>query len=222
MNVSMQILASISGIRKTDDQVSEVEPNFFLMYTWSAFDMYSRLNDTNAQQLVLVKNFASSKSCNPKHLLQIGLEASQGPRSNPEVAMFALNTSLSTLVASPSPDYQTIALIIRKLISTGTIHKGDPGDESIMEMYKKAYRIMVGLREGEYPTEEAKWLATTAWNQAAVPVKLGQIELAKKWMNIGLELAMKFQSMQTYRSCMEEYLAGLEKKLSGESRNAAV
>lgn len=218
----MQILTSSSGIRKTDDQVAEIEPNFFFIYTWSAFDLYSRLNDMNAQQLVLVKKFASSKSCNPKHLLQIGLEASQGPRSNPEVAIFALNTSLSALVASPSPDYQTVALIIRKLISTGTIHKGEPDDESIIEMYKKAYRIMVGLREGEYPTEEAKWLATTAWNRAALPVKLGQIELAKKWMNIGLELAMKFPGMQTYRSCMEEYLAGLEKKLKGESRNVGV
>ncbi|KAL8549151.1 hypothetical protein ACS0TY_008130 [Phlomoides rotata] len=215
------LTSSSSGIRKTDDQVADIESNFFFIYTWSAFDLYSRLSDMNAQQLVLVKNFASSKSCNPKHLLQIGLEASQGPRSNPEVAMFALNTSLSTLVASPCPDYQTVALVIRKLISMGSIHKGDPDDESMIEMYKKAYRIMVGLREGEYPIEEAKWLATTAWNRAALPVKLGQIELAKKWMNIGLELAMKFPGMRTYRSCMEEYLAGLE-KLNGEGRNVAV
>lgn len=209
-------MSSSTSIRNSDDQVAAIEPHFFFIYTWSAFDLYSRLSDMGAQQLLLVKKFASSKSCNPKHLLQIGLEASQGPRSNPEVGIFAFDTCLAALLASPSPDYQTVALILRKLISIGTIHKGEPNDDSIIEMYKQAYRIMVGLREGEYPIEEAKWLAMTAWNRAALPVKLGQIDSAKKWMNIGLELAMKVPGMHTYRSCMEDYLAGFEKKLNGE------
>ncbi|PIN17480.1 hypothetical protein CDL12_09858 [Handroanthus impetiginosus] len=212
------------SIRK-NDQVMSIEPNFFLLYTWSAFDLYSRLSDTGPQQLILVKTYATSKSCNPKHLLQIGFDASQGPRSNPEVATFAFNTSLAALLASPSPDYQTVAMILRKLISISTIHKGDPDDDSIIEMYKQAYRIMVGLREGEYPIEEAKWLAMTAWNRAALPVKMGQIDSAKKWMNIGLELAMKVPGMHTYRSCMEDYLAEFEKKANrhdkGERRAVA-
>ena len=42
--------------------------------------------------------------------------------------------------------------------------------------------IIVGLKDGEYPVEEGKWLATTAWNRAALPVKLGQIDVAKKWI----------------------------------------
>ncbi|GFP91192.1 hypothetical protein PHJA_001263200 [Phtheirospermum japonicum] len=221
--VTKQILMST---RKNEDQVESIEHNFFFIYTWSAFDLYSRLSDMAPQQLQLVRNFASSKSCDPKHLLWIGLEASQGARSNHEVATFALNTCLASLLASPSPDYQNVALVLRKLISMGTVHKGDPEDESVMEMYKHAYRIMVGLREGEYPIEEAKWLATTAWNRAAVPVKMGQIDMAKKWMNIGLELAMKVPGLHTYRSCMEDYLAGFEKKLNGrdngESRPLAV
>lgn len=211
----LQILTSSSTtFRKDDDEVTAIEPHFFFVYTWSAFDLYSRLSDMASQQLLLVKNFASSKSCNPKHLLQIGLEASQGPRSNPEVAVFALNSSLTTLLASPSPDYQTVALVLRNLISIGTVLRGEPDDESIIEMYKQAYRIMVGLKEGNYPSEEAKWLAMTAWNRAALPVKMGQVEAAKKWMNIGLELAMKVPGMHMYRSCMEEYLAGFEKKLT--------
>ncbi|KAK4419741.1 TPR repeat-containing protein ZIP4 [Sesamum alatum] len=220
------LMSGSASIRQTDDETTAIEPNFFFIYTWSSFDLYSRLSDTSAQQLSLVKTFASSNSCNPKHLLQIGFEASQGPRSNPEVCTFAMNTCLSSLLASPSPDYPTVALVLRKLISISTIYKGDTEDNSITEIYKQAYRIMVGLREGEYPIEEAKWLAMTAWNRAALPVKMGQIESAKKWMNIGMELATKVPGMHTYKSCMEDYLAGFEKKFcgqdSGKNRTQAV
>ena len=38
----------------------------------------------------------------------------------------------------------------------------------------------------------------TAWNWAALPVPLGQIEMAKKWMNIGMELAKRIPGMETY------------------------
>ncbi|GER55001.1 tetratricopeptide repeat protein [Striga asiatica] len=219
-----KILFSTAG--KIDEQAEAVEPNFHFIYMCTAFDLYSRLSDTAAQQLQLAKRFAASKSCGPRHLLQIGLDASRGPRPNHEVASFALNACLSSFLASPSPDYQMVALALRKLILTVTAQKGGPEDDSIIEMYRHAYRIMVGLKEGEYPIEEAKWLATSAWNRAAVPVKMGKIETAKKWMSIGLELTVKVPGMNTYRSCMEDYVAGFERKVSsrgsGESRTLAV
>ncbi|XP_060203269.1 TPR repeat-containing protein ZIP4 [Lycium barbarum] len=192
-----------------------IEPNFLFVYTWCAFDLHSRLDDTGSQQLVLIKRFADSKCCNPKHLLQIGIDASQGPRSNHEVATFALSTCLSTLLALPLPDYVSVALILRKLVSLRSIHGVDTNDDATMETYKQAYRIMVGLKEGEYPVEEAKWLAMTAWNRAAVPVRMGHMDEAKRWMSMGLDLAKKVPGMQTYRSCMEDFVAGFEKKLSG-------
>ncbi|CAA0833545.1 TPR repeat-containing protein ZIP4 [Striga hermonthica] len=215
-----------SSAGKNDELAEAVEPNFHFIYMCTAFDLYSRLSDTASQQLQLVKRFAASKSCRPRHLLQIGLDASRGPRPNHEVASFALNACLTSFLASPSPDYQMVALALRKLILTVTVHKGGPDDDSITDMYRHAYRIMVGLKEGEYPIEEAKWLATSAWNRAAVPVKMGKIETAKKWMSIGLELAVKVPGMNTYRSCMEDYVAGFERKISsrgsGESRTLAV
>ncbi|KAL3531026.1 hypothetical protein ACH5RR_010348 [Cinchona calisaya] len=214
-----KILLSGSALSwKNDDRDTSIEPNFFFMHTWSAYNLYSRLGDMGQKQLLLIKSYASSKSCNPLHLLQIGLDASQGPRSNPEVACFALDTCLSALLTSPSPDYRNVALILRKLISVSTIFKDDTDDEAVICLYRQAYRIMVGLKEGEYPTEEAKWLSMTAWNRAALPLRLGHTEVAKKWMDIGLELAKKVPGMQTYRSCMEDFVAGYEKK-SHEQRN---
>ncbi|XP_044502000.1 TPR repeat-containing protein ZIP4 isoform X2 [Mangifera indica] len=60
-----------------------MESELFFMYTITAYDIQGRLNNPEFQQR-LVKNFASSKACNPNSLLQIGLAASQGPRSNPQ------------------------------------------------------------------------------------------------------------------------------------------
>ncbi|KAK3011529.1 hypothetical protein RJ639_011569 [Escallonia herrerae] len=208
------LMSTSTGTRPDDDQFT-IEPDFYFIHTLEAYDLHSRLSDAGPQQLSLIKSFASSKSCNPKYLLNIGLNASQGPLSNPEVATFALNACLSALLASPSPDYQSVALIIRRLISVGAIHRGDADDDAVYAMYKQAYRIMVGLKDGEYPIEEGKWLATTAWNRSALPVRLGLVDAAKKWMNIGLELAGKVPGMQTYRSCMEDFVSGFEKKLHG-------
>lgn len=207
-----KILKSIStGTRLNDDQITTLEPDLFFIYTFSAYDIKGRLNDLASQQL-LVKSFASSKACNSKYLLQIGLIASQAPRSNHEVATFALNECLSSLLSSSSPDYQNVALILRKLIAVASIHKGDIDDDAVYGMYKQAYQIMVGLKEGEYPTEEGKWLAMTAWNRAALPVRLGQTEMAKKWMNIGMELAKRTPGMETYTACMEDFVDCFRKK----------
>lgn len=196
-----------------DDKISTIEPEFVFIHTFSAYDIHGRIDNlASQQQLHLVKSFASSKTCNPKYLLQIGLSASRGPRSNPEVATFALNECLSAFLSSPSPDYQDVALIVRTLIAVTSIHKGDSDDDAVHKMYKQAYRIMVGLKDGEYPIEEGKWLAMTAWNRASMPVRLGLVDVAKKWMNIGLELTRKVLGMETYRACMEDFVAEFEKR----------
>ncbi|XP_055812945.1 TPR repeat-containing protein ZIP4 isoform X2 [Solanum dulcamara] len=205
----------MSSSTEYDKLEAIIEPNFLFVYTWCAFDLHSRLDNTGSQQFLLIKRFANSKCCNPSHLLQIGINASQGPSSNHEVAIFALSTCLSTFLALPLPDYASVAQIVRKLVSLRSIHGTDTNDDAKMETYKQAYRIMVGLKEGEYPVEEAKWLAMTAWNRAAVPVRMGHMDEAKRWMSMGLELAKKVPGMQTYRSCMEDFIAGFEKKLSG-------
>ncbi|XP_027351385.1 TPR repeat-containing protein ZIP4 [Abrus precatorius] len=208
-----QMLKSISARNSVNgDQINTSEPDLFFIYTFCAYDIQGRLNDLGSQ-LLIVRSFAGSKACKPQYLLQIGLSASQGPRSNHEVASFALNECLSSFLSSPLPDYQNVALVIRKLISIASIHKGDTDDDFVHSMYKQAYRIMVGLKEDEYPIEEGKWLAMTAWNRAAVPVRLGQIEMGKKWMSVGFDIAKHVPGMEAYKACMEEVLGNLEEKL---------
>ncbi|XP_062081375.1 TPR repeat-containing protein ZIP4 [Humulus lupulus] len=213
-----KLLKSISsGPRLNDDQVNSFEVDLFFVYTLCAYDIQGRLNDFGSQ-LLLAKHFANSKACEPKYLLQIGLSALQGPRPNHEVAAFALNECLTGLLSSPLPEYQTVALIVRKLISVANVRRGDADDDdAVYGMYKQAYRIMVGLKDGEFPIEEGKWLVTTAWNRAALPVKLGQIDVAKKWMSIGLELAMHVPGMESYKASMEDFVSSFERELHEEN-----
>lgn len=208
-----KMVKSISaGNSINDDQINTIEPDLFFIYTLCAYDIQGRLNDIGSQ-LLSVRSFASSKACKPHQLLQIGLSASQGPRSNYEVATFALNECLSSFLSSPNPDYQNVALVVRKLIAIASIHKGDTDDDLVYGMYKQAYRIMVGLKEDEYPIEGGKWLAMTAWNRAAIPVRLGQVEMGKKWMTVGLDIAKRVPGMEAYKACMEDLLSSLETKL---------
>uniref|UniRef100_A0A803L876 Protein ZIP4 homolog n=1 Tax=Chenopodium quinoa TaxID=63459 RepID=A0A803L876_CHEQI len=207
-----KLVESLSAAENPSDcQDSSLDPKFQLVYMLNAYELYGRLKDSRSQQL-LVKSYLNSKVSNPKDLLQIGLAFSQGSQFNAEVATTTLNACLSGLLASPLPDYNEVAIVIRRLITIAVVYKGDADDEAVYNLYKQAQRIMVGLREGEYPVAEGKWLATTSWNRAAVPVRLRQVDGAKKWMSLALEFAKKVPGMETYKACMEDFIASFEKK----------
>lgn len=204
-----------------DDQASKIGSEFHFAYAFNSFDIFRRINDSKSQQLV-IKNFASSKACTPLHLLKLGIAASQGHQVNHEIAISALNQCLSQFLSSLSPDYQNVAYIVRKLITLTSVHKGETDDDLVYNIYKQAYRIMVGLKGGEYPSDEGKWLATTAWNRAMVPVRLGRVDEAKKWMKLGLEIAQMVPGMETYQACMEDSAANLDKKVSMQKESEKV
>ncbi|KAL8139054.1 hypothetical protein V2J09_005055 [Rumex salicifolius] len=200
-----------SGNKLSDCQDHTIDPSLQFIYTLNSYELYGRLKDSASQHLI-VKNFSTSKACNPTYLLHIGVTASQGPFSNPEVATFALSSCLPSLLASLEPDYQNVALAIRRLITVSGVYNGEKDDETIYGLYKQAYRIMVGLKESEFPVDEGKWLATTAWNRASCSMRLGHDKSAKKWMAIGLDLAMNVPGMDSYKASMEEFVSEFEKK----------
>ncbi|KAI3853306.1 hypothetical protein MKW92_001347, partial [Papaver armeniacum] len=97
------------------------------------------LDNSGSQQLLLVKNFASSKMCVPQYLFQIGLNAAQGgEHSNSEVSDYNIHRCLSSLLNSPSPDYQTVALVLQNLIGNSGSKKGNVNDD-VDDMYKQVY-----------------------------------------------------------------------------------
>jgi hypothetical protein len=85
-------------------------------HTFNFYQILDRMGaSTYTQQLQLVKNFAASKSCTSGHLLSLGKIASEGTQLNLQAAEFVLNASITTTLASHSPNYEVISAALRKL-----------------------------------------------------------------------------------------------------------
>lgn len=214
MQIQSSSVISSSPTQVTAAQTS-LESSLFFLHTFCAYQLLGRLegpDDSRHKQLQLIKSFiSSSKQSTPQNLLQLGLIALQGSRPNHEAADLALNSCLSSLLASPSPDYHTVSIVIRKLVGLAGFLRGQTdGEAAAFTAYQQAYRIIVGLKEGEYPAEEGKWLATTAWNKAGYAVRLGHVETARKWMKMGLDFAQRLQCMEKYKRAMEECLRSFD------------
>ncbi|XP_062187158.1 TPR repeat-containing protein ZIP4-like [Phragmites australis] len=196
-----------------------VDNNFPFLHTFTFYQLLDRM-DTSAQpqQLQLVKNFAASKACTPDHLLRLGEIASQGTQPNLLVAEFALKASITTALASHSPNYGVISAALRKLVYlSGFQDCNGSKSDTAYDVFRQAFQIVVGLRDGEYPYEEGKWLATTAWNKSFLAVRLGQVSVARKWMKLSLDLARHLESMKQNITVMEEYIEHFQKIYGKES-----
>ncbi|CAL4972736.1 unnamed protein product [Urochloa decumbens] len=192
--------------------------NLLFLHTSNFYRLLSRM-DTSAhpQQLQLVKNFAASKACTPGHLLKLGEIASEGTQPNLQVAEFLLKASITTALASHSPSYGIISAALRRLVCLAGIQdlSGSTSD-AVYDVFQQAYQIVVGLRDGEYPFEEGKWLATTAWNKANLASRLRQGSVARKWMKMAIDLSRHFENMKQYVSEMEEYFERFQKSSGKE------
>ncbi|XP_031504597.1 TPR repeat-containing protein ZIP4 [Nymphaea colorata] len=206
----------LSAILNKQFAESTIEANFVFLYTFNNFELRGRINDPSSQ-VQAIQSYINTKFCIAKHLLQLGLHAADGARANPEAAKLALTTCLKIDLTSPSPDYRTVALILRKLIGVSISRKGsrEEAEAAAMEIYQQAHQIIVGLQGGEYPVEEVKWLSTTAWNRSGMHVKLGRVTAAQKWMKMGLHLAKLVPEMEAYAVSMIQCLAQFEKTEAG-------
>ncbi|XP_039850314.1 TPR repeat-containing protein ZIP4-like isoform X2 [Panicum virgatum] len=195
----------------TSDQLEDNILPF--LHTMNFYRLLNRM-DTSAhpQQLQLVKNFAASKACTPCHLLILEQIASQGTQPNLLVAEFLLKASITTALASHSPNYGIISAAIRRLVRLAGLQDSSGSmSDAVYDVFQQAYQIVVGLRDGEYPFEEGKWLTATAWNKSGLASRLGQRSIAIKWMKMGIDLARHFESMKQYVSGMEEYFEHFQK-----------
>ncbi|KAJ3678125.1 hypothetical protein LUZ60_001928 [Juncus effusus] len=186
-------------------------PAFHFLHTYNSYQLLSKPNpnsNPNFQtlQTQLIKSYASSKHSTPTHLFHLGLIASQNPNPNFPASQLAFQSSLSSFLSLPSPNYHSISIIIRKLINISTHN-----DDVAYDLYKRAYSIILGLKEGEYPLEEGKWVAMSCWNRGGISVRLRQGERGRKWMKLGLDFAKRLRGMERYVKGMEECLESFER-----------
>ncbi|RLN03923.1 TPR repeat-containing protein ZIP4 [Panicum miliaceum] len=199
----------------TSDQLED--NNLPFLHTLNFYKLLNRMDTTaHPQQLQLVKNFAASKACAPGHLLKLEEIASQGTQPNLQVAEFLLKACITTALASHSPNYGIISFALRRLACLAGLQDSSGSmSDAVYDVFRQAYQIVVGLRDGEYPFEEGRWLTTTAWNKSSLASRLGQRSIARKWMKMGIDLGRHFESMKQYVSGMEEYFERFQ-KVSGK------
>ncbi|XP_051227500.1 TPR repeat-containing protein ZIP4 [Lolium perenne] len=197
----------------------QAEANKYLfLHTFSSYYLLDRMDtSTRPQQLQLVKNFATSKACTPDHLLTLGVTASKGTPPNLLVAEFSLKASINAALASQSPNYRVISIALRNLACLAALQdlSGSESD-AVYDVYRQAYKIVVGLRDGEYPSEEGQWLATTAWNKSYLSRRLNQASVARKWMKMGLDLSRHLENMKQYIASMEQSFESFRKMSDSE------
>lgn len=51
--------------------------------------------------------------------------------------------------------------------------------QKVLDLYKHAQQILSGLGNNVYPQDEAQWLVSSAWNRAALYLKLQKYENAE-------------------------------------------
>jgi hypothetical protein len=197
----------------------QAEANKYLfLHTFSSYYLLDRMDtSTRPQQLQLVKNFATSKACTPDHLLTLGVTASKGTPPNLLVAEFSLKASINAALASQSPNYRVISIALRNLACLAALQdlSGSESD-AVYDVYRQAYQIVVGLRDGEYPSEEGQWLAVTAWNKSYLSRRLNQASVARKWMKMGLDLSRHLENMKQYIASMEQSFESFRKMSDSE------
>lgn len=79
----------------------------------------------------------------------------------------------------------------------------------VLDLYKQAQQILLGLGNNLYPQDEAQWLVSTAWNRAALYLKLLKYDKAEIWMGVALELLKHVPTMEIHRPSMMESLTEL-------------
>jgi hypothetical protein len=79
----------------------------------------------------------------------------------------------------------------------------------VLDLYKQAQKILSRLGNNVYPQDEAQWLVSTAWNRAALYLKLQKYENAELWIGVALELLNHVPAMETHRHSMLESLTEL-------------
>ncbi|XP_024540453.1 TPR repeat-containing protein ZIP4 [Selaginella moellendorffii] len=177
-----------------------------------AFDLKGKMKEYK-EQLEIMYRCASLPGFKPDYFFKMAMHACNGDGSNTEVPIAAFKSCLNLLLSSAAPDYKRAAVIMRKLIVLSDQRNKD-GPE-VLKLYREAKHMLLGLQNGVYPSEEIQWLVSTAWNRAALQVKLSRLPGAEQWMNIALELLSHAPAMEPQRQGMVDSLNEVMKQKQG-------
>jgi hypothetical protein len=115
-------------------------------------------------------------------LARLAATAAAGSEGGPLVAFRAYELCLRVMQRSPSASLKDISYVLRKVVTLAEqagAGGGDNRDARLLRAFRDATAVLAGAPAGAYPSEEAVWLVTTAWNRGALLAKLGRPENAE-------------------------------------------
>ena len=101
------------------------------------------------------------------------------------VAFRAYELCLRVMQRAPGSSLKDMSYVLRKLVTLSEQCASDGGlggdnrDVRVLRAFRDASAILAAAPAGAYPSEEAVWLVTTAWNRGALLAKLGRPESAE-------------------------------------------
>ncbi|CAM6089602.1 unnamed protein product [Calypogeia fissa] len=181
------------------------------------FELKNRAKDYKSQ-IEILHHCASLPGFQANYFLHMAEQANKTPGPGDEgneVISTAYRLGLKSFLASPSPDYKLVAMIVRKLITLADQHcKDGPG---VMAVYKHAKEILAGLDSDEYPREELQWLVATSWNRAGLQVKFLRFSVAEPWMKLAIDLANYDPRMENRKLSMIDTLKEVRQNTGNQS-----
>ncbi|CAM6095980.1 unnamed protein product [Calypogeia fissa] len=181
------------------------------------FEVKNRAKEYKSQ-IEILHHCASLPGFQANYFLHMAEQADKTPGPGDEgneVISTAYRLGLKSFLASPSPDYKLVAMIVRKLITLADQHcKDGPG---VMAVYKHAKEILAGLDSDEYPREELHWLVATSWNRAGLQVKFLRFSVAEPWMKLAIDLANYDPHMENRKLSMIDTLKEVRQNTGNQS-----
>ena len=130
-------------------------------------------------------------------LARLASTAAAASDSGSLVALRAYELCLRVMQRSPGASLKDISYVLRKVVTLaeqagGATHGSDNRDVRLLRAFRDATSVLASSPPGAYPSEEAAWLVTTAWNRGALLAKLGRPESAEvRCRDSALRLALR-------------------------------
>jgi hypothetical protein len=146
-------------------------------------------------------------------LARLAATAAAASEGGPLVAFRAYELCLRVMQRSPSASLKDISYVLRKLVTLAEqagAGGGDNRDARLLRAFRDATAVLAGAPAGAYPSEEAVWLVTTAWNRGALLAKLGRADNAEPLLKCSLEMlkhgVKHAPALDAHKASMEDTL----------------
>ena len=106
------------------DPGATVDENYEIYINLLSFELNGRAKD-HAAQLKILKRCSSLPGFKAEHFYKMGLEACNRKDASVEVATFAFRMCLNVTLSAPTPNYEILGAVIRKMINLENMRSKD-------------------------------------------------------------------------------------------------